>query len=132
MKDSTYGVVHGNGLPTGPMHSVVAPLPYMPPRCICGNPWDIACQLHDAPRDGYGDMAAGPVCLPTPNDIQHGGDHYQKLPIQTWDYIHENDIGYLAGNVIKYVTRYKDKNGLEDLKKARHYLDKLIEVNTPK
>ena len=48
--------------------------------------------------------------------------------IQPWDYIVANDMGYLAGNIIKYVTRYKDKNGVEDLKKARHYLDKLIEV----
>lgn len=61
------------------------------------------------------------------NDIQFGGDHYQKKAIQCWDYIHENNIGYLAGNVIKYVSRYKDKNGLEDLKKAQHYLQKLIE-----
>lgn len=36
--------------------------------------------------------------------------------------------GYLAGNVVKYIARYRDKNGVEDLKKARHYLDKLIEI----
>ena len=62
------------------------------------------------------------------NDIQIGGEHY-KIPIEPWDYIVANNIGYLEGNVIKYVSRYKSKNGLEDLKKARHYLDKLIEVN---
>jgi len=60
------------------------------------------------------------------NDTQVAGNHYNR-PIQTWDYIHGNDIGYLAGNIIKYVTRYKDKNGIEDLRKAAHYLDKLIE-----
>ena len=63
------------------------------------------------------------------NDTQVSGKHYQDLTIQTWDYIVANNIGYLEGNVIKYVSRYKSKNGLEDLKKARHYLDKLIEVN---
>ena len=60
------------------------------------------------------------------NEQQVGGNHYQ-LPIQTWDYIHQNGIGYLAGNVIKYVSRYQNKNGKQDLEKARHYLDKLIE-----
>ena len=57
---------------------------------------------------------------------QVGGEHY-KTKIQVWDYIHKNGIGYLAGNVIKYASRYEKKNGLEDLLKARHYIDKLIE-----
>jgi hypothetical protein len=61
------------------------------------------------------------------NDRQEGGDHYQNKAIQPWDYIISNNIGYLEGNIIKYVSRYKEKHGLEDLKKARHYLDKLIE-----
>jgi hypothetical protein len=60
------------------------------------------------------------------NNKQVAGNHYKK-PIQPWDYIHANGIGYLAGNVIKYVSRYQDKNGLEDLYKAKHYLEKLIE-----
>lgn len=64
------------------------------------------------------------------NDTQEGGAHYKGKAIQPWDYIVSNGIGYLEGNVIKYVTRYKDKNGVEDLKKARHYLDKLIETLT--
>lgn len=65
------------------------------------------------------------------NDVQEGGAHYKGKAIQPWDYIVANNIGYLEGNVIKYVTRYKDKNGVQDLKKARHYLDKLIEVLEP-
>jgi hypothetical protein len=64
------------------------------------------------------------------NDKQVDGQHYQKA-IQPWDYITLNRLGYLEGNVIKYVTRYKEKNGVRDLEKARHYLDKLIEVNQP-
>ena len=62
------------------------------------------------------------------NDTQTGGTHYQ-VAIQPWDYIIANNLGYLEGNVIKYVTRYKNKGGIEDLRKAQHYLVKLIEVN---
>jgi hypothetical protein len=66
------------------------------------------------------------------NDIQHGGDHYKKKTIQPWDYIIANDLGFLEGNAIKYITRWKEKDGLQDLRKARHYLDKLIEINSEK
>lgn len=59
-------------------------------------------------------------------DTQIGGSHYQTK-IQPIEFIMENEIGFVEGNVIKYVCRYKKKNGLEDLKKARHYLDFLIE-----
>jgi hypothetical protein len=62
---------------------------------------------------------------------QVGGNHYQ-LPIEPWDYIVANNLGYLEGNVIKYVTRYKQKNGIEDLLKAQHYLEKLIETRREK
>lgn len=65
---------------------------------------------------------------------QVGGDHYQKKTVQPWDVMkewmsREAFIGFLEGNVIKYLARYKDKNGVADLKKAAHYLEKLIEVN---
>lgn len=66
----------------------------------------------------------------TANEMQEGGDHYKSLKIQTWDYIVANNIGYLEGNIIKYVSRYKSKNGMEDLKKAMHYLEKLMEVES--
>ena len=59
---------------------------------------------------------------------QVGGDHYSKLAIQPVEYINKNNLSYLQGNVIKYVTRYKDKNGVEDLEKAKHYIDLLIEL----
>ena len=61
------------------------------------------------------------------NAVQVGGDHYQT-EIQPWDYIIANGIGYLEGNVIKYVSRYKKKGGVADLRKAQHYLQKLIET----
>jgi hypothetical protein len=60
-------------------------------------------------------------------DTQVDGDHYKKLAIQPIDYIHENGLGYIEGNVVKYVTRWKDKGGVSDLKKAAHYLGILIE-----
>jgi hypothetical protein len=61
-------------------------------------------------------------------NTQIGGDHYKKLAIQPIEYIHKNQIGFVEGSVIKYVSRWKNKNGVEDLKKARHLLDILIEM----
>lgn len=67
---------------------------------------------------------------PKANDIQVAGNHYRIKAIQPWDYIAANSIGYFEGNVIKYVSRWHDKDGLNDLLKARHYLDKLIEIHS--
>jgi len=61
------------------------------------------------------------------NDRQTGGSHYHTK-IQPWDYIISNNLGWCEGNIVKYVSRWKNKNGLEDLHKAKHYLEKLIEV----
>lgn len=63
------------------------------------------------------------------NAVQIGGDHYKSKAIQPWDYIASNNLGYLEGNIVKYVSRWKDKGGVQDLEKAMHYLQKLIEVN---
>lgn len=54
-------------------------------------------------------------------------NHYARFKIQPITFIMENGLGFCAGNVIKYVCRHDAKNGLEDLKKARNYLDKMIE-----
>jgi len=62
------------------------------------------------------------------NDVQTGGHHYVMKAIQPWDFIIANNLGYLEGNIIKYVTRHKEKGGIEDLKKAQHYLQKLMET----
>lgn len=62
------------------------------------------------------------------NQTQIGGDHYKEKSIQPWDFIAANNLGYFEGNIVKYVSRWKDKGGVVDLKKARHYLDKLIEL----
>lgn len=60
-------------------------------------------------------------------DYQIGGSHYKNRSIQPIDYIMENGLDFCEGNVVKYVSRWRDKNGLDDLLKARHYLDFLIE-----
>jgi hypothetical protein len=66
------------------------------------------------------------------NAIQVAGTHYKSQAIQPWDYIISNEIPYMEGNVIKYVSRWRDKGGLDDLRKAQHYLQKLIEVEEAK
>lgn len=60
-------------------------------------------------------------------DVQIGGSHYKDMAIQPIEFIQANGIGFMEGNVIKYVSRWKAKNGIPDLEKARHYLDMLIE-----
>ena len=64
---------------------------------------------------------------------QVGGDHYSKLAIQPVTYINANGLSYLAGNVVKYISRYNHKGKpLEDLQKAKHYIDLLIELEDKK
>lgn len=62
-------------------------------------------------------------------DVQEGeGDHYNRWSIQPITFIHENGLGFIRGNVIKYIMRYDEKNGREDLEKIKHYIDLLIEL----
>lgn len=63
------------------------------------------------------------------NDNQIGGQHYAKKTIQPWDFIAANELGYFEGNVVKYLSRWRDKGGVQDLHKAAHYLQKLIEIS---
>jgi hypothetical protein len=55
-----------------------------------------------------------------------GGGHYTKYAIQPIEYVMKNGLEMCQGNAIKYITRFRDKNGIEDLKKARHCIDLLI------
>lgn len=59
---------------------------------------------------------------------QVAGSHYKDLPIQPAEYIYANALGYFEGNVVKYVTRWRKKNGMADLEKAKHYIELLIEL----
>lgn len=63
-----------------------------------------------------------------PLETQINGSHYRELAIQPVEYIHANDIPYIEGNIIKYVTRWRSKGGVADLHKAKHYIDLLIEL----
>lgn len=65
-----------------------------------------------------------------PLSKQVGGEHYKNFAIQPVEFIHKNNLGFIVGNIIKYICRYKDKNGIEDLKKAKHYIDILIELES--
>jgi hypothetical protein len=59
---------------------------------------------------------------------QIGGDHYLNKGIQPIIYIHANQLGFCESNVVKYVTRHKEKNGAADIHKAIHYLQLLLEL----
>lgn len=61
------------------------------------------------------------------SDKQIGGLHYRQLAIQPTEFIYRNNLGFIEGNVIKYVCRHREKNGRADLEKAIHYLQLLIE-----
>lgn len=71
------------------------------------------------------------------NSYQVGGNHYALKTVQPWDAMEawmgdEAFAGYLHGNCIKYLARFMDKNGIEDLMKCQHYLAKLIEIESGK
>jgi hypothetical protein len=63
---------------------------------------------------------------------QVGGAHYRDKGIQPIIYIHANNLGFCEGNVVKYITRWREKNGIADLEKAKHYIELLIEMETRK
>lgn len=63
-------------------------------------------------------------------DKQEFGTHYKDKGIQPIVYIHANNLGFCEGNVVKYVTRWRDKGGEADLRKAIHYLELLIQLET--
>ncbi len=65
---------------------------------------------------------------PSARDVQVGGTHYKDMPIQPVEFIHRNGIGFCEGAAIKYLARWRAKGGLQDLRKARHFIDLLIEM----
>lgn len=62
---------------------------------------------------------------------QVGGNHYKDYKIQPVEFCHANEIGFLEGSVIKYLCRYKMKDGKRDLLKAQHFLEMLIQMQYP-
>jgi hypothetical protein len=69
-----------------------------------------------------------PVFSVSALDTQEGGAHYKNRTIQPVEYIHANNLPFIEGSVVKYITRWRDKGGVEDLKKIKHYIDLLIEL----
>ena len=83
--------------------------------------------MEDEPKYGVS------VICESPNDAlseQVGGDHYSKLAIQPMEYSMRNGLDACQHSIIKYVTRFRDKGGIEDLRKARHCIDLLIKFET--
>lgn len=71
----------------------------------------------------------GTAVQPKANDIQIGGEHYKQFKgMEPWDVITGWNLGYLDGTALKYISRWKHKGGVEDLKKAIHFLQKAVEV----
>ena len=63
---------------------------------------------------------------------QVGGNHYKKYKIQPVEFIIKNNIGFVEGNIIKYILRFKEKGGVQDLLKAKHYIELLIDSSKGK
>ena len=65
--------------------------------------------------------------MSNPYDKQVGGDHYSKMKIQPAEFINKNEMKFAEGNAIKYICRHQKKGGKQDLEKAKHYIDMIIE-----
>jgi hypothetical protein len=70
--------------------------------------------------------------MSNPLNVQRGGKHYKQFKIQPVEFIHANGISYIEGNIIKYICRWRFKNGIEDLEKIKHYVDLLIKLENLK
>tara|TARA_R100000458_G_C8249271_1_gene226556 strand:- start:776 stop:1075 length:300 start_codon:yes stop_codon:yes gene_type:complete len=77
-------------------------------------------------RDAYGNHNHHDYPLKKTHDKIVNPQHYH-FEIEPFDYIHDNDMGFAEGNVIKYITRWKYKDGIKDLYKAKKYIEMLIE-----
>ena len=78
------------------------------------------------------------LCAPVENDPtsalsrQVSGRHYKDFKIQPVQFIHANNIGFIEGNIIKYICRWRAKGGIQDLEKVKHYVEMLIELERGK
>lgn len=89
------------------------------------DPWQIAEKIERAHAEAVKDLPYKPASA---LDQQCGGDHYKSKAIQPVEYIHANGLGFIEGSVVKYITRWRDKGGVQDLEKIKHYIDLLIEL----
>ena len=75
---------------------------------------------------GIGSFKKNNAKLKDPLNVQYGGSHYKNKAIQPIEYIFANKLGFAEGNIVKYITRWRDKGGVQDLEKIKHYCDLLI------
>lgn len=98
--------------------------------CLNCNRYVTVGKVHDCPRDpcGEGYAQEKPTCSENDPDADlKNPTHYRRYTIEPLDFIEANGIPYSEGNVIKYICRWRYKDGVRDLKKAREYIDKIIE-----
>lgn len=82
-----------------------------------------------AERPVYHSLASPVDPVPTsPLGVQVGGSHYKDLKIQPVEYIHANNIPFIEGSVVKYISRHRSKNGAEDVKKAIHFCQLILKL----
>lgn len=96
------------------------------PDADCAGPFNWNEALPDTPYTGDGLVFETPRAL----DVQEGGDHYKKMKIQPMEYSMANGLDACQHTIIKYVSRFRDKGGIEDLRKAKHCIDMLIDFET--
>lgn len=89
--------------------------------------WDVDASLIDEAEEGD---VLHQLMQEAPIDKQVGGRHYKSLAIQPVTYAMANNLGFMEGSVIKYVTRWHDKDGIRDLEKAKHFIEMLIEFHS--
>ena len=82
-------------------------------------------ERHDRINKEFGEQLAKAASA---LDVQVGGNHYKDMPIQPIEFTHKNNLNFCQGNIIKYASRYKAKNGVEDLKKVKHYAELLAKL----
>ena len=89
-----------------------------------GYSYCFSCNVHfgDSIKEGTHEFEYGKA-----TDKQVGGSHYKDCAIQPVDYIVENKLDFLEGNVVKYITRHKTKGGIEDIRKVIHYAELILE-----
>lgn len=94
---------------------------------------EFACQIHQrGGADGSSSYPGAVLGGYDPFAVQVGGDHYKRFPIQPMEYIEKNQLPFADGCVVKYITRWRYKGGLEDLRKAKHFIELLIALEERK
>lgn len=85
------------------------------------------CWYHANYQEPKGEADIPPI-IESALDKQVGGGHYKDMAIQPLEFTHKNNLNFCQGNIVKYASRYKSKNGIEDLKKVKHYAELLAKL----